>query len=90
MAVILAVMVCACAFSASSSFVQDRLGLTQGVSSWLLVSGLGLYKIPLLGIDLEGSWLAMYLFGFVTIAPAVARVMNEENRPVPCISGHAT
>jgi uncharacterized membrane protein len=34
----------------------------------MLVKGLGLYRIPLLGIDLEGDWLGMYLFGFVAIA----------------------
>ena len=29
-------------------------------------------------------------FGLVTMQPAVASAMNEENRPVPCMSGQAT
>jgi uncharacterized membrane protein len=32
-----------------------------------LLAGLGLYRIPLLGVDLEGHWLAMYFFGFVSV-----------------------
>jgi hypothetical protein len=34
----------------------------------LMLVGLGLYEIPLVGVDLEGSWFAMYLFGVVSIA----------------------
>jgi uncharacterized membrane protein len=34
----------------------------------LMLVGLGLYEVPLLGVDLEGSWFAMYLFGVVSIA----------------------
>lgn len=39
------------------------------VSAYLpiMLKGLGLYKIPLLGVDLEGHWLPMYLFGVVTV-----------------------
>lgn len=38
-----------------------------------LIGGLGLYQLPLLGIDLEGNWLGMYLFGvaFVGFGQAV-------------------
>lgn len=38
-----------------------------------LVEGLGLYQLPILGIDLEGQWLPMYLFGvaFVGLGEAV-------------------
>jgi uncharacterized membrane protein len=39
----------------------------------LLVAGLGLYRIPILGIDFEGRWPMMYLAGvmFVTLGQAV-------------------
>jgi len=40
-----------------------------------LVKGLGLYQIPVLGIDLEGSWLPMYLFGVVAVAIGEAVVV---------------
>jgi len=40
-----------------------------------LVKGLGLYEVPLLGVDLEGRWLPMYLFGVVTIGIGQAVVM---------------
>lgn len=33
----------------------------------VLLTGLGLYTIPVLGLDLEGSWLAMYGFGVVAV-----------------------
>jgi uncharacterized membrane protein len=48
----------------------------------LLVKGLGLYKVPLLGIDLEGKWLPMYLFGFVTVAIGQAVVMYGLGLPL--------
>ena len=48
----------------------------------LLVQGLGLYKIPLLGIDLEGKWLPMYIFGFVTVATGQAVVMYGLGLPL--------
>lgn len=40
------------------------------VSAYLpwLVKGLGLYRVPFLGIDLDGRWVPMYLFGVITIA----------------------
>lgn len=41
----------------------------------LLVKGLGLYRIPLLGIDLEGMWVPMYLFGAGAIALGEAVVV---------------
>jgi uncharacterized membrane protein len=34
----------------------------------VMLKGLGFYNIPILGIDLEGHYLAMYLFGFVAVA----------------------
>jgi uncharacterized membrane protein len=41
----------------------------------LLLAGLGLYRIPLIGLDVEGSWLAMYLLGVVTVGVSEAIVM---------------
>jgi hypothetical protein len=40
-----------------------------------LVKGLGLYEVPILGVDLEGRWLPMYLFGVVAIGIGQAVVM---------------
>ena len=40
-----------------------------------LLAGLGLYKVPLLGLDVEGSWLAMYLVGVVAVGVGEAVVM---------------
>ena len=48
----------------------------------LLVKGLGLYKIPLLGVDFEGRWLPMYLFGFVSVAIGQAVVMYGLGLPL--------
>jgi uncharacterized membrane protein len=63
---------------------QTALGLAGPVVSnalivaaylpWL-VKGLGLYEVPVLGVDLEGRWLPMYLFGVVTIGIGQAVVM---------------
>lgn len=47
-----------------------------------LVKGLGLYQIPLLGIDLEGQWLAMYLFGVVSVGIGQAVVMYGVGLPL--------
>jgi len=54
------------------------------VSAYLpwLVKGLGLYKIPILGVDLEGRWLPMYLFGVVTIGLGQAVVMYGLGLPL--------
>lgn len=41
----------------------------------LLLKGLGLYTVPLLGLDVEGSWLAMYLVGVVSVGIGQAVVM---------------
>jgi uncharacterized membrane protein len=48
----------------------------------LLVGGLGLYKIPLLGVDFEGKWLPMYLFGFVAVAVGQTIVMYGLGLPL--------
>lgn len=47
-----------------------------------LVKGLGLYEIPLLGVDLEGRWLPMYLFGVVAIGIGQAVVMYGLGLPL--------
>jgi len=41
----------------------------------VLLKGLGMYQIPILGIDLEGAWLPMYLFGVLTVGVGQAAVM---------------
>jgi uncharacterized membrane protein len=41
----------------------------------VMLKGLGFYRVPLLGIDLEGHYIAMYLFGFVAIAIGQAIVV---------------
>ena len=48
----------------------------------LLVKGLGLYRIPLLGIDFEGKWLPMYLFGVVTVGIGQAVVVYGLGLPL--------
>lgn len=40
-----------------------------------MLKGLGFYRIPLLGIDLQSSWLAMYLFGVVAVGLGEAVVV---------------
>lgn len=41
----------------------------------VVLAGLGLYEIPVLGVDLEGHWLGMYLFGVVTVGVGQAVVV---------------
>ena len=40
-----------------------------------ILLGLGIYEVPIVGVDLEGSWLAMYLFGVVSIGIGQAIVV---------------
>ncbi len=40
-----------------------------------LLAGMGLFQVPILGIDLEGSWFAMYLFGVVSVGIGQAVVV---------------
>lgn len=47
-----------------------------------MLMGLGLYTVPILGIDLEGSWLAMYLFGVVAIGIGEAVVVYGLGLPL--------
>lgn len=51
----------------------------------LILKSLGLmgtYQIPLLGIDLQGSWVLMYLFGVVTVGIGQAVVMYALGLPL--------
>lgn len=48
----------------------------------LMLAGLGLYTVPLLGIDLEGSWVAMYLFGVVAVGVSEAVVIYGLGLPL--------
>ena len=41
----------------------------------IVLAGLGLYRLPLLGIDLEGSWAAMYAFGILSVGIGEAVVV---------------
>ena len=47
-----------------------------------MLAGLGLYRIPLLGLDLEGSWLAMYLLGVVSVGLGQAVVVYGLGLPL--------
>ncbi|MCG2807603.1 MAG: QueT transporter family protein [Coriobacteriia bacterium] len=40
-----------------------------------MLVGIGFYRIPLLGLDLESSWLAMYAFGVVAVGLGQAIVV---------------
>lgn len=48
----------------------------------IMLKGLGLYVIPLLGVDLEGRWLPMYLFGVVTVGLGQAVVLYVLGLPL--------
>jgi len=41
----------------------------------LLLKGLGLYTVPFLGLNVEGSWFAMYLVGVVSVGLGQALVL---------------
>ena len=41
----------------------------------ILLQGLGFYELPYLGVDLEGAWLGMYLFGVVAVGIGQALVV---------------
>lgn len=48
----------------------------------IILQGLGLYKVPLLGIDLEGHYPLMYLFGFITVGLGEAVVVYGLGLPL--------
>lgn len=41
----------------------------------VILAASGLYEVPMLGIDLSGSWIAMYLFGVVSVGIGQAVVV---------------
>lgn len=48
----------------------------------LMLAGLGFYRIPFIGTDVEGSWLAMYLFGVVSVGIGEAVVVYALGWPL--------
>lgn len=48
----------------------------------VVLKGLGFYTIPILGVDLEGKWLPMYLFMVVSVAVGQAIVMYGLGLPL--------
>ena len=48
----------------------------------IMLRGLGFYRIPLLGVDLEGQMLGMYLFGVVAVGISEAIVVYGIGLPV--------
>jgi len=48
----------------------------------ILLKGLGLYEVPLLGIDLEGHWLGMYLLGVLAVGVGQAVVVYGLGLPL--------
>ncbi len=48
----------------------------------ILLKGFGLYEVPLLGIDLEGHWLGMYLFGVLAVGIGEALVVYGLGLPL--------
>lgn len=47
-----------------------------------LLAGLGLYRVPALGWNVETSWLAMYLLGVVTVGIGQAAVLYGLGAPL--------
>jgi uncharacterized membrane protein len=48
----------------------------------LMLAGLGLYRIPLVGLDVEGSYLAMYAFGVASVGIGEAIVVYGLGLPL--------
>lgn len=48
----------------------------------IILAGLGLYRIPFVGLDTEGSWLAMYLLGVVSVGLGEAVVVYGLGLPL--------
>jgi uncharacterized membrane protein len=48
----------------------------------IMLQGLGLYRIPLLGVDLRGTWWAMYALGVLSVALGQAFVMYVFGYPL--------
>ncbi|MBA4370470.1 MAG: QueT transporter family protein [Coriobacteriaceae bacterium] len=55
----------------------------------IVLAGAGLYRTPLLGVDLEGAWLPMYLFGVAAIGVSEAVVVYGLGWPLLTAMRHA-
>ncbi|MDZ4063062.1 MAG: QueT transporter family protein [Coriobacteriia bacterium] len=53
----------------------------------LMLAGLGLYRVPLLGVDLEGAWWVMYAYGVVTIGVCEAVIVYGLGWPLLAVLG---
>jgi uncharacterized membrane protein len=48
----------------------------------VMLAGLGFYKLPFFGVNLEGSWFAMYAFGVISVGIGEAVVMYAVGWPL--------
>lgn len=48
----------------------------------VMLAGLGFYRVPVLGLDVEGSWLGMYAFGVVAVGLGQALVVYGLGLPL--------
>ncbi len=48
----------------------------------IMLAGFGFYTIPFFGVDLEGSWIAMYAFGVVAVGLGQAIVLYALGWPL--------
>ncbi|MDZ4655685.1 MAG: QueT transporter family protein [Coriobacteriia bacterium] len=48
----------------------------------ILLKGFGLYEVPILGIELEGHWLGMYLFGVAAVGIGEAVIVYGLGLPL--------
>ena len=48
----------------------------------IILKGLGFYELPFMGVDLEGAWISMYLFGVVAVGMGEAIVVYALGLPL--------
>ena len=48
----------------------------------VMLAGLGFYNVPFFGVNLEGSWFAMYVFGVITVGIGEAVVIYGAGWPL--------
>jgi len=48
----------------------------------VMLAGMGFYTVPIFGVNLEGSWLAMYVFGVISIGIGEAIVVYAVGWPL--------
>jgi uncharacterized membrane protein len=53
----------------------------------VMLAGLGFYEVPILGLDLDGSWWAMYVFGVVAVGAGQAAVVYGLGLPLARVLG---